>query len=94
MDAALAWTLAFVRDWARTATAAVTVREATALTEQQWWERAGPLLGEVLDPARFPLAVRVGAAAGQAQGAAWDSAHAFDFGVQRVLDGLAPLFES
>ncbi len=93
MDAALSWTLAFVRDWARTAGAAVAVKESTALTEQQWWDRAGPLLGQVLDPAGYPLAVRVGGAAGQAQGAAWDAARAYDFGVHRVLDGLAPLFE-
>ncbi len=93
MDAALAWTLAFVRDWARAALAAGRVQQATALTEQQWWDRAGPLLGQVLDPAEYPLAVRVGGAAGQAQGAAWDATRAFDFGVRRVLDGLAPLLD-
>jgi len=59
----------------------------------QWRDLAGPVLGQVLDPADYPLAVRVGGAAGQTQGAAWDAAQAFDFGVQRVLDGLAPLFE-
>lgn len=94
MDAALAWTLAFVRDWARTAAAAEQVRRSTALTEQQWWDAAGPLLGRVLDPARYPLAARVGTSAGGEQGAAWDAVRAFDFGAERVLDGLAPLFAS
>ena len=93
MDAALAWTLAFVRDWARASSGAARVQEASTLTEQQWWDRAGPTLERVLDPADYPLAVRVGAAAGRAQGAAWDAVHAYDFGVDRVLDGLAPLFE-
>ncbi len=94
MDAALAWTLAFVRDWARTAAAAEQVRRASALTERQWWDDAGPLLVRVLDPARYPLAVRVGTSAGREQGAAWDAVRAFDFGVARVLDGLKPLFAS
>ncbi len=93
MDAALAWTLAFVRDWSRTALAATRVRDATALNEQQWWDRVGPVLGLVLDGAQYPLAVRVGAAAGKAQGAAWEALQAYDFGLARVLDGLAPLLD-
>lgn len=93
-DAALAWTLAFVRDWARTALAARRAREDSALDDAQWWAVAGPLLGRALDPSAYPRAVRVGEAAGQAYGAAWDPGHAFAFGLARVLDGLAGLIES
>lgn len=57
MDAALAWILAFVRDWARATAAAVQIRDQTALTEEQWWAIAGPLLDQVLGPQEFPLAV-------------------------------------
>ena len=91
MDAALAWTLAFVLGWARTASDAAAARRESALEEEQWWAAAGPILSEVLDPAAFPLAVRVGAAAGAAHSAAWEAGHAYDFGLARVLDGLAGL---
>jgi AcrR family transcriptional regulator len=93
MDAALAWTLAFVRDWAHTRLAAARIQNETALTDQQWWASAGPLLNQVLDPTEFPLATRVGTVAGQTHGAAWEPGHAFEFGLARVLDGLAGLFD-
>lgn len=93
MDAALTWVLAFVQGWARTAADAAAARRESELDEQQWWESAGPLLEQVVDRGAFPLASRVGSAAGQAQGAAWEAGHAFDFGLARVLDGLAALVE-
>ncbi len=68
-------------------------REASAMSDREWWEANGPLLAEVLDPERFPTAVRVGQAAGEAHDAAFDPRHAFDFGLERTLDGLAALIE-
>ena len=62
-------------------------------TDAEWWETAGPLLARVIDPARYPLAVRVGEAAGEAHGSAHDPAFAYAFGLERVLDGLAALIE-
>jgi len=47
------------------------------------------VLERVLDPAAYPLASRVGAAAGAAHGSAADPDHAYRFGLDRVLDGLA-----
>jgi AcrR family transcriptional regulator len=93
LDAALAWVLAFVQGWARTAADFTTAQHESAMDERQWWAAAGPVLARVMDPAAFPLAARVGSAAGEAQGAAWDPARAFDFGLERVLDGLAALIE-
>ncbi|MFC7403638.1 TetR/AcrR family transcriptional regulator [Georgenia alba] len=93
MDAAVDWVLAFVQGWARSAAAAAATRRATAMDEEQWWAAAGPLLEQVLDADAYPLATRVGAAAGEAQSGAWDPAQAFAFGLGRVLDGLAPLVE-
>ena len=55
---------------------------------------AGPLLARAIDPGRYPLAVRVGAAAGEAHGSAHDPAFAYAFGLERVLEGLAALIES
>ena len=86
-DAALSLLLAFVQG----AAAAVAAAAAAPGTDEEWWERAGPLLARVIDPERYPLAARVGAAAGEAHGSAHDPRHAYEFGLERVLDGLAVL---
>jgi hypothetical protein len=58
------------------------------MTEEQWWQAHAPLLSRLLDPSRYPTAARVGTAAGEAHGAAFNPRHAFEFGLQRVLDGI------
>jgi len=63
-------------------------RRRTAMTDEQWWSAHSPLLAELVDADRFPTAARVGLAAGQAHGSAYDPDHAFEFGLQRVLDGI------
>ncbi|HEY8472334.1 MAG TPA: TetR/AcrR family transcriptional regulator [Natronosporangium sp.] len=93
MDACLTYLLEFVRANAHTAHAAAAVRRASSLTDPQWWEKAGPVLERYLDPERYPIASRVGAAAGAAYGGAYDPDHAYRFGLRRVLDGLATLIE-
>ncbi len=59
----------------------------------QWWAANAPLLARVLDEHAYPLATRVGTAAGAAHGGAYDPEHAYRFGLQRVLDGLAVLID-
>jgi hypothetical protein len=49
------------------------------------------VLRAVLDPDSYPLATRVGTAAGTAQRGAYESEHAYRFGLQLILDGLAAL---
>jgi AcrR family transcriptional regulator len=93
MDDCLIHLLEFVRANARAAQEAAAVRRATDLTDPQWWQAAGPELARHLHPDRYPLASRVGTAAGQARGGAYDPDHAYRFGLQRVLDGLATLIE-
>jgi hypothetical protein len=66
----------------------------SGMTDEQWWQTNGPLLARLLDPAAYPRAVRVGAAAGEAQGAAYDPDRAWGFGLARILDGLAVLIEA
>ncbi|WP_066899491.1 TetR/AcrR family transcriptional regulator C-terminal domain-containing protein [Mycolicibacterium houstonense] len=93
MDGALTYVLGFVNSVARIA---IDTRRAAADSGQsdgQWWERVGPLLEQVLDGARFPLASRVGTAAGQTFDAAYSATHAYEFGLARVLDGLAELID-
>jgi AcrR family transcriptional regulator len=86
MDAALTFLLGFVQS-----NAVAAQESAAAGSDAEWWEAAGPQLAEVVDPARYPLASRVGSAAGAEQDAAFDAERAYAFGLERVLDGLAVL---
>ncbi|WP_367128238.1 TetR/AcrR family transcriptional regulator [Saccharothrix sp. HUAS TT1] len=91
MDSVLQLVLAHAREAARATVDATHLRRHTGLTDQQWWQAAAPFLARVLDPARYPTAARVGAAAGQTHAAAHDGEHAFAFGLERVLDGIQAL---
>lgn len=93
MDDALAYLLAFVRTAAQDAAQSEAERAASGMNDQEWWEANGPLLAKVIDPERYPTAVRVGQAAGEVHDAAYNARHAFEFGLERTLDGLASLIE-
>jgi AcrR family transcriptional regulator len=94
MDAALTFVLGFVATCARAAAEMRASQLESAMTDEQWWAANEPLLARVFDADRYPTAARVGAAAGEAYEAASDPAHAYRFGLQRVLDGLGVLIES
>jgi AcrR family transcriptional regulator len=91
MDAALTHLLAFVQSAAQAALDAKSTTRASDLSDQQWWAANAPLLARVFDAKVYPTAARVGAAAGQAHGAAYNPDHAYEFGLERVLDGLGVL---
>lgn len=59
------------------------------MDDAAWWAANAPLLSRVLNEATYPLAVRIGAAAGAAHNSAHNPEHAYAFGLQGVLDGLA-----
>lgn len=82
-DAVLSHVLDFARSGARRL---LDQRSAGGLD----WSRTGERLAQHLGD-RYPLAQRVGAAAGAELGAAYDADAAWRFGVQRLLDGLAPI---
>jgi AcrR family transcriptional regulator len=94
MDAALTFLLTFVQANARSAVEAHAVRQDSAMDDEQWWAANAPLLEKALDPRVYPTAARVGTAAGTAHGAAYSPEHAWEFGLSRVLDGLAALIDS
>ncbi len=81
-DAALTLVLGFVQG--------IAAQEPATTPDAEWWEAAGPLLAEVVDPERYPLASRVGTAAGEAQGGAYDAERAYRFGLERIIEGLEP----
>jgi AcrR family transcriptional regulator len=91
MDAALTFLLDFVRSSSLAAQHAGTARRDSGMTDEEWWAATGPLLERVLEPDAYPTAARVGTAAGSAHGGAYSAEHAWDFGLERVLDGLAAL---
>ncbi|MBZ4321516.1 TetR/AcrR family transcriptional regulator C-terminal domain-containing protein [Streptomyces huiliensis] len=93
MDAALTFLLTFVQANARSAAEARQVRQDSAMDDEQWWAANAPVLDRVLDPGAYPTAARVGSAAGAAQRAAYSPEHAWEFGLRRVLDGLAALID-
>ncbi len=86
-DQALALVLSFVRSSARALEAARVERSDE--TPEQWWEREGAELAALGVEERFPLASRIGQAAGEATNAAADARAAHAFGLAVLLDGLA-----
>jgi AcrR family transcriptional regulator len=94
MDDALTYLLSFVQANARAANDAHAAQLASAMDDQQWWAANAPLLARILDERAYPLAARVGSAAGAAHGSAHDPDHAYSFGLDRVLDGLAAIIDA
>ena len=82
MDAALTHLLGFVQ--ANALAAADVAEHQRHRSDDEWWALVGPLLERAMDPERYPLAGRVGAAVG-----AFDPEAVWDFGLRCVLDGLA-----
>jgi hypothetical protein len=50
-----------------------------------------PHLDQIGDSKKFPLASRVGTAVGNEFDAPYDSDHAFEYGLERLLDGVSTL---
>jgi AcrR family transcriptional regulator len=93
MDGALTYLLSFVQGCARAAADARAVTRESALQDAQWWERAAPVLAAIVNERAHPIAARVGSAAGAAHGGAYSPDHAYEFGLERLLDGLGALIE-
>ncbi|HEY2521296.1 MAG TPA: TetR/AcrR family transcriptional regulator [Streptosporangiaceae bacterium] len=91
VDDCLSYLLSFIQACARAAAEARALQRDSALDDEQWWAANAPLLARVFDENVYPTAARVGAAAGAAHGSAYNPSHAYDFGLQRVLDGFAVL---
>jgi hypothetical protein len=94
MDSVVSLVAGHVEGAARRSVEIADAQRLTGLTDEQWWAARAPLLAEHVDAGRYPTASRVGTAAGQAHGSAYDAGHAFEFGLQRVLDGIEVLVRS
>lgn len=91
MDSVLTLVLTHVEGAARSHLAQLNAQRASGQTDAQWWMQVGPILEKVMDSQRFPVSGRVGSAAGQAHQAPGDPRHILDFGLERILDGVAAL---
>jgi hypothetical protein len=63
----------------------------TGISENQWWAATEPYVAQVFDAERYPTAARVGPVAGAELAAAYDPDRSFDFGLERLLDGIGVL---
>ena len=91
MDGVLTLVLTHVEGTARVRESMAQVERRSGLTDEQWWTSTAPVLATVMDGSRFPVAGRVGQAAGEQFNAAADPAYAFAFGLARILDGVEAL---
>jgi AcrR family transcriptional regulator len=91
MDAVVALVTGYVHGAVRGAIEAAQVIQRSGITDEEWWRAHEPLLDKIGDAAKFPLASRVGTSVGVEFSAPYDSNHGFEFGLARVLDGIAAL---
>ncbi|GAA3287908.1 TetR/AcrR family transcriptional regulator [Dactylosporangium vinaceum] len=91
MDGVITLVHTHVEGVARRKLEAERAERRSGITDVQWWAVAGPALAVVLDPERFPVAARVGSAAGQVHQAAYDVDYEYTFGLDRIIEGTAAL---
>ena len=94
MDAVITTIAGHVEGAARRALEAQLAEKRTGQSDQEWWEARAPILERLIEPGAYPLAGRVGQAAGEAHNAAFAPEHTFWFGLQRILDGIEALVRS
>lgn len=88
MDQTITLLASFGTGVARAEQAVKQAERETGMTDAVWWEANHDALGEVMAGRDYPLAGRVGTAAGEAYQAASDQRRELDFGLARIVDGL------
>jgi AcrR family transcriptional regulator len=86
MDMSFTLVANYVHGAVRDAAREKLVKEATGMSDDEWWQRVAPFLA-TLDFSPYPTTARVGPVVGEAHGA-HNPEGAFAFGLQRILDGL------
>ena len=91
MDDTIALVNGYVHGAVRTAVEARQVIQRSGMTDKEWWLAHVPHLDQIGDTKNYPLASRVGTAVGNEFDAPYDSDHAFEYGLERLLDGVSAL---
>lgn len=94
MDAVVTLVNGFVGGAARGVLDRAQAEQLTGISEEQWWEATAPYVDQVFDADAYPTVARVGPVAGEANQAAYDPHRAFEFGLARLLDGIAVLVDA
>lgn len=94
MDAVVTLVNGFVSGAARGVLDRAQAERLTGISEDQWWEATAPYVDQVFDADTYPTVARVGPVAGEANQAAYDPYRAFEFGLARLLDGVAVLVDA
>lgn len=93
MDQVISAVASYVNGAVRGAVEFAAAEQSTGMDDNAWWNEYGPLLEKVFDADAFPVAAEVGDAAGHEYGAASAPVTVFEFGLERLLDGVAVLVE-
>ncbi|HEX5264605.1 MAG TPA: TetR/AcrR family transcriptional regulator C-terminal domain-containing protein [Phenylobacterium sp.] len=88
MDQVTALIADYVRGAVRAALDAAEIERDRGMTDEQWWSQQGPLLAGLIDRTRYPTTVRIGEAYKAGLMPRPDRQRNFEFGLQRVLDGI------
>lgn len=94
MDQAVAMLEGIAATAIRSRHAVATAERRSGLTEMEWWEANAAALTELMGARRFPLAARVGQAAGELYQGASDPERQFRFALDRAVDGLLGAFHA
>lgn len=91
MDLCVILVANYVHGAVRDVVRAKMVKAQTGMSDDEWWHTIEPFLS-TMDFSPYPVASRVGAVVGELYGLG-DHELAFDFGLERILDGLERLIE-
>lgn len=83
----------YVRGAVRAVLEAREVEKLSGMSDEQWWALNAELLKNLVDRDRYPTTVRVGEAYRAAREIGPDHVRSFEFGLARVLDGIAVFIE-
>lgn len=88
MDQTVTLVTGFAANVARAEHAVRRAERQSGMTDLEWWEANSEELGRVMAQREYPLAGRVGSAAGEAYQAGSDPRRELEFGLARILDGI------
>lgn len=88
MDQTITLVAGFAANVARAENAVRQAERQSGMTDLEWWEANSEELGEVMAAREYPIAGRVGSAAGEAYQAGSDPRRELEFGLGRILDGI------
>lgn len=88
MDQTVTLVAGFAANVARAEHAVQVAERESGLSDLEWWEANSEELGRMMAGRDYPIAGRVGQAAGEAYQAGTDPGRELEFGLARIIDGV------